>query len=131
MPNKWRVRLIFYMKEATRQRWKRNIQKGCSREQEHAPPAELPPDTISIFTDGSAVYDKTQKRWVAAGFGLAAVHGGDGQEHTDGIVLHQHFGPIAVGDEGAQQLTNNVAELTAFIHALRWARPPCGRALAL
>ena len=27
-----------------------------------------------------------------------------------------------MGDHGAKHLTNNVAELTAFLHALRWAR---------
>ena len=31
-------------------------------------------------------------------------------------------GPIHVGDEGAEGLTNNVAELMAIIHALRWAQ---------
>ena len=105
-------------------RWKRNIQHGCSREQEHAPPAQLPSDTISIFTDGSALYDKGAKAWVAAGFGLTAVTRGTGQEHVEGAFVFDEYGPIGVGYEGAEQKTNNVAELVAIIHALRWSRTP-------
>ena len=32
----------------------------------------------SLFTDGSAMYDKDMKCWVSAGFGFVAVKGGDG-----------------------------------------------------
>jgi len=121
---KRRVKLIFYMREETRKRWKRDVKtgKGCSREQEHAPPATIPSDTISIFTDGSAFYDKDAKAWTEAGFGLTAVTRGSGHEHKDGIILFDHYGPIQHGDLGAKQKTNNVAEIIAFIHALRWAR---------
>ena len=106
------IQLIFYMRDAARQKWRRNIKEGCSREQEFAPPSELPEDTVSIFTDGSAIYEKERKAWVAAGFGLIAVTGGDGHEHKgDARRLHEHCGPIAVGDEGAEQKTNNVAKL--------------------
>ena len=38
--------------------------------------------------------------------------------------MHQHYGPIGIGDEGTEKLTNNVAEVMALIHALRWARAP-------
>ena len=119
-----KVKLLFYMREATRAKWKRNITQGCSREQEFAPPDTLPTGTVSIFTDGSAVYDKDQKAWVAAGFGLTVVRGGNGHEHSGGAEHHQHYAPIKVGDEGTEKLTNNVAEVMAFIHALRWARAP-------
>ena len=81
----------------------------------------MPTDTISIFTDGSAVYDKDAKCWVEAGFGLAAVCGGEGAEHEDGRHIHEQCGPISIGPHGAQQLTNNVAELVALLHALHWA----------
>ena len=119
-----KVKLLFYMREATRAKWKRNVTHGCSREQEFAPPAALPAGAVSIFTDGSALYDKNQKAWVAAGFGLTVVKGGHGHEHSGGIQQRQHYAPIAVGDEGTERLTNNVAEVMAFIHALRWARAP-------
>jgi len=68
------------------------------------------------------VYDKQQKAWTNAGFGLVAVSHGEGHEHSGGVTRHEHFGPIHRGDEGAEALTNNIAELVAFIHALRWAR---------
>ena len=88
----------------------------------YAPPRELPSDCVSVFTDGSAIYDKEVKAWVAAGYGLAAVSGGDGPEHKGGQVEFQQCGPVHIGDEGATQATNNVAELSGFLHALRWAR---------
>ena len=110
------------MRADTRKKWKRAVQQGCTKEQEYAPPAELPPDTTSIFTDGSAIYDKRACAWVAAGFGLAAVASGSGHEHRDGVPIHEHCGPIRCGDEGVEKLSNNVAELTAVIHALRYAR---------
>ena len=64
------VHLLFYMKEVTRDKWKqaRAISaKGGNKAQEFAPPAQLPADALSIFTDGSAIYDKYVKAWVAAG----------------------------------------------------------------
>ena len=117
-----RAKLVFYMRADTRKKWKRTAQNGCSREQEYAPPEQLPPDTTSIFTDGSAVYDKKAKAWTSAGFGLTAVASGSGHEHDGGIMIHEHCGPIRRGDEGVERLTNNVAEVVAFIHALRYAR---------
>ena len=84
--------------------------------------AEIPHDAISIFTDGSAEYDGKQKKWTSAGFGLIAVEKGTGSEHGNGEAICEHCGPVRIGDHGAQQLTNNVAELIAFLHALRWAR---------
>ena len=54
--------------------------------------------------------------------GVNAIEAGSGPEHAGGKVLHQHCGPVRIGDEGATQYTNNVAEVSAYIHALRWAR---------
>ena len=53
------VHLLFFMKEATRARMgARQDSTKCTREQEYAPPADLPEDCLSLFTDGSAMYDK-------------------------------------------------------------------------
>lgn len=82
------------------------------------------PDAISIFTDGSALYDKNVKDWVEAGFGWAAIEGGDGPEQKGGKVIYEHCGPIKLGELGTKLLSNNVAEVHAFLHALRWARSP-------
>ena len=76
--------------------------------QEFAPPRELPNDCVSVFTDGSAIYDKNLKAWIAAGYGLAAVSGGDGPEHSGGQVEFQQCGPVRIGDDGATQFKNNV-----------------------
>ena len=65
-----------------------------------------------------------KKAWVAAGYGLTVVEGGTGNEHAGGRERYQQYGPIRTGDEGTEKLTNNVAEVMAFIHALRWARAP-------
>ncbi len=118
------VQLLFYMRSATQARWAgaREDRTANTREQEFAPPRELPNDCVSVFTDGSAIYDKNLKAWIAAGYGLAAVSGGDGPEHSGGQVEFQQCGPVRFGDDGATQLTNNVSEIQAYIHALRWAR---------
>ena len=51
------VHLLFFMKEATRARvGARQDSTKCTREQEYAPPADLPEDCLSLFTDGSAMY---------------------------------------------------------------------------
>ena len=70
------------------------------------------------------MYDKDMKCWVSAGFGFVAVKGGDGPEHDGGSSIHEHQGPVDLGDFGGAvtQKTNNVSELVAFIHALRYAR---------
>ena len=47
---------------------------------------------------------------------------GAGHEHAGGCSIHEHCGPIHIGDEGVEGLTNNVAEVVAFIHAMRYAR---------
>ena len=41
---------------------------------------------------------------------------------SDGDACYKHYGPVRPPDEGAEQKTNNVAEVVAFVHALRWAR---------
>ena len=39
---------------------------------------------VSLFSDGSASYDKELKGWVSAGFGFVAVEGGDGPVTSSG-----------------------------------------------
>ena len=60
-------------------------------------------------------YDKDMKCWVSAGFGFVAVKGGDGPEHDGGSSIHEHQGPVDLGDFGGAvtQKTNNVSELVA------------------
>ena len=41
------------------------------------------------------------------------------------------YHPIRHGDEGTEQLTNNVAEIMAVIHMLRWARAPANVAVPM
>ena len=61
------------------------------------------------------MYDKDMKCWVSAGFGFVAVKGGDGPEHDGGSSIHEHQGPVDLGDFGGAvtQKTNNVSELVA------------------
>ena len=78
-----------------------------------APDRAATQEETVILSDGSASYDKELKGWVSAGFGFVAVEGGDGPEHTGGGSIHEHQGPVDLGDFGGavQQLTNNVSEL--------------------
>ena len=82
------VHLLFFMKEATRARvGARQDSTKCTREQEYAPPADLPEDCLSLFTDGSAMYDKDMKCWVSAGFGFVAVKGGETDQERAELAL--------------------------------------------
>ena len=93
------------------------------RAQQHAPPKQMPPDTVSIFTDGSAVPRKLGQPPAPAGYGFVAVAGGTNHRKGEGRVLTERSGQITVGHtRNVRTTTNNVAELVAFTRALQWVR---------
>ena len=82
--------LIFFMKEVTRRRWagkKLDVHAKRFRTQQHAPPLDLPEGTVSIYTDGSAEPRQIGKPPSPAGYGAAAVIGGEGHENREGEEL--------------------------------------------
>ena len=124
-PDGQRVTVTMLMRASTRASWaERNetIQTRNRRMQQYEPPKVLPPDTVSVFTDGSADPHEMGKRPPPAGFGVAAVCDGHGPEHVDGTCLHEACGQILIEQRNITATTNNVAELKAFIEGLKWAR---------
>ena len=78
--------------------------------------------TVSIFTDGSAEPRKPGHMFPPAGFGFAAVTGGNGHEHTGGREIACKCGPVGPSTPNVKTATNNSSELVAFTRALQWAR---------
>ena len=80
-------KLLLFLHDTTRARYKRkgdSLRSRHFRNQAYAPPMNLPDGTVSIFTDGSAEPRKPGHMFPPAGFGFAAVTGGNGHEHKGG-----------------------------------------------
>ena len=82
----------------------------------------LPDGTVSIFTDGSAEPRKPGVMFPPAGWGFAAVTGGEGHEHKDGREIASRCGSVTASTPNVRTGTNNSSELLAFTRALQWAR---------
>lgn len=115
------------MRKEVRERWRRG-QSGAGRyrNQQHAPPLQVPPQTISIFSDGSAVPRKIGHPMPPAGYGVVAVQGAslETAEHSRGAAVFEMCGsviPGGVANATVRTTTNNVAELVAFTRGLTWA----------
>ena len=114
------VKVVMFMSEAARLSWL----SGARRAQQNAPPDPLPHDTVSIYTDGSAIPRKLGHPPPPAGYGLKAITGGTGPEHDGGRELYEECGQInARSSEHPHVLTttSNLAELVAFTRAVDWA----------
>ena len=114
------VRLVLFMNPDKRAHWL----AGTRRAQQNAPPNPLPRDTISIYTDGSAIPRKLGHPPPPAGYGFIAVEGGTGPEHDNGQAIYEECGQInARSREHPDVLTttNNLSELVGFTRAVNWA----------
>jgi ribonuclease HI len=118
-------KLLLFLHDTTRARYKRkgdSLRSRHFRNQAYAPPMNLPDGTVSIFTDGSALPRKPGNMFPPAGFGFAAVTGGNGHEHTGGREIACKCGPVDPSTPNVKTATNNSSELVAFTRALQWAR---------
>ena len=81
IPKEGPPKLIFFLKEIPRRRWageKLDVHAKRGRTQQHGPPRDLPEGTVPIYTDGSAEPRQLGKPPQPAGYGVAAVVGGEG-----------------------------------------------------
>ena len=84
-------------------------------------------DELAIYTDGGFKELKLQEGTKeVAGWGYAAVQKGDSDRHEEGHIVHEDLGVVCIDPksdeyEGAKVRSNNTAEITAMIRALRWA----------
>ena len=67
------VTVTVFMTPATRQRRQQAHPQEKFRTQQYAPPAEVPADTVSIYTDGSAIPRKLGQPKPPAGYGVVGV----------------------------------------------------------
>jgi ribonuclease HI len=118
-----RVQVVLFMAATARTRWRQAHPQRMWRTQQLAPPAAVPADTVSIFTDGSAVPRKLGQPKPIAGYGVVCVHGDDPDDRGGtGHAIFEMCGPIVPDRLVHKNTTNNLAELVAFTHGLRWAR---------
>jgi hypothetical protein len=94
------ITIILFMRKEVREQWHRSSKgTGHYRSQQHAPPADLPPLTISIFSDGSALPRKIGQPAPPAGYGVVAVEGAslDAINHARGCALFYMCGRVPPG----------------------------------
>ena len=72
------------------------------------PPAQLPPDTLAIYTDGSG----PDRHEVAAGWGFTVVTGGDGEADNAATEVHSRCGHVVTDTQDARYLGAERAERT-------------------
>ena len=95
-------KLLLFLCDATHAKYKRkgdSLRSRHFRNQAYAPPMHLPDGTVSIFTDGSAEPRKPGVMFPPAGWGFAAVTGGEGHEHKDGREIAS--GPVTASTPNA------------------------------
>jgi hypothetical protein len=122
------ITIILFMRKEVREQWHRSSKgTGHYRSQQHAPPADLPPLTISIFSDGSALPRKIGQPAPPAGYGVVAVEGAslDAINHARGCALFYMCGRVPPGGVATARLkttTNHLAELmVGWPNASFWA----------
>ena len=117
------VRVTLFMSDAARERWRSRAERGRSfKYQQHAPPAHLPPGTVSYYTSGHGEARKKNMPPPPCGFGVVGVTGGVGHDHAGGWQTVTLGGQVAVGvTPRVRTTTENLGHLMAFIQALEWA----------
>ncbi len=91
------------------------------------------PLPISIYVDGSCIENRNVGPNTAAGWGFLVVIGDRGLGKGTGDLIHEESGIVVTDKEstdwiGAEVGSNNTAELSAMIYALKWAITQCPNA---
>ena len=85
---------------------------------------------ISIYVDGSCIENRNVTPNTAAGWGFLVVSGDRGLGKGTGDVIYEKSGKVVTHKDkrewiGAEVGSNNTAELSAIIYALRWVITQC------
>ena len=85
---------------------------------------------ISIYVDGSCIENRNVTSDTIAGWGFLVVSGDRGLGKGTGDVIYEESGKVVTDKDkqewiGAEVGSNNTAELSAMIHALRWVITQC------
>ena len=78
-----------------------------------------------LYVDGSCLGNQNVDQDTPAGWGLVIVEGDNGLGNGKGEIIYESSGIVSTKSDqehyyGAEVGSNNTAELTAFIFALRW-----------
>ena len=89
-----------------------------------------PSPPISIYVDGSCIENRNVTSDTTAGWGFLVVSGDWGLGKGTGDVIYEESGKVVTHKDkqewiGAEVGSNNTAELSAMIHALRWVITRC------
>ena len=85
---------------------------------------------ISIYVDGSCIENRNVGPQTAAGWGFLIVKGDRGLGKGTGDLIYEESGKVVTNQDnsewiGAEVGSNNTAELSAMIHALKWVITEC------
>tara|TARA_B100001996_G_scaffold76496_1_gene56493 strand:- start:4 stop:561 length:558 start_codon:yes stop_codon:yes gene_type:complete len=88
------------------------------------------PIPISIYIDGSCIENRNVGPDTAAGWGFVVVRGDRGLGKGNGDLIHEEAGKVVTNEShdqwlGAEVGSNNTAELSAMIYALKWVITKC------
>jgi len=80
---------------------------------------------IHLYVDGSCADNQQTGPEQKAAWGLVVVIGDSGLGRGNGDIIHEKRGLVVCDEEseewiGAETASNNTAELSGLIHALRW-----------
>ena len=87
--------------------------------------AESAASEFSIYVDGSCLDNQNVTSETPAGWGFVVVSGDDGLGRGEGKIVFEANGSVVTESDtedfiGAEVGSNNTAELSALVHALRW-----------
>lgn len=85
---------------------------------------------ISIYVDGSCIENRNVGPETAAGWGFVVVRGDRGLGKGNGDLIYEESGKVVTDENdsewmGAEVGSNNTAELSAMIYALKWTITEC------
>ena len=90
-------------------------------------------DECAVYTNGGSTNAELQDdRDEVAGWAFAAIQRGQNSLHEEGHVVYEESGVVHIDPEhwqyeGADVRSNNTAEITAMIRALRWVSGQAGQ----
>ncbi len=85
---------------------------------------------LSIYVDGSCIENRNVGPNTAAGWGFLVVEGDRGLGKGNGKPIHEEAGKVITDSKnkqwiGAEVGSNNTAELSAMVYALKWVITEC------
>ena len=86
---------------------------------------DLPKGPLYIYVDGSCIGNQNVTSETPAGWGFVVINGDSGLGKGSGNIIKEAFGKVITNKNdsefiGAEVGSNNTAELSAFVHCLKW-----------